>query len=206
MMRTARRTGRRTTRAACRTRRRAPPPAPAPAPPRLAAVACTASASVCTPSVAAMKPNFALSSSPSRSVCRTPSWAVAAEPQQGAVQRGVRPDHAEVLAEAVHKRQLAQRARVAAPLRSTPPSSRTAIASRRRRAVVRSRHHLAGQGRAPSESPAAYCTVPLLASRLSSSRSSCPPPPPPPSAPARAAMALIAAIAAIAVPSRRRGP
>ena len=133
--------------------------------------------------------------------------AVAAEPQQGAVQRGVRPDHAEVLAEAVHKRQLAQRARVAAPLRSTPPSSRTAIASssrrRRRRAVVRSRHHLAGQGRAPSESPAAYCTVPLLASRLSSSRSSCPPPPPPPSAPARAAMALIAAIA---VPSSRRGP
>jgi len=127
--------------------------------------------------------------------------AVAAEPQQAAVQRGVRPDHAEVLAEAVHKRQLAQRARVAAPLRSTPPSSRTAIASRRRRAVVRSRHHLAGQGRAPSESPAAYCTVPLLASRLSSSRSSCPPP----SAPARAAMALIAAIAAIAVPSRR-GP
>ena len=133
--------------------------------------------------------------------------AVAAEPQQAAVlrprlQRGVRPDHAEVLAEAVHKRQLAQRARVAAPLRSTPPSSRTAIASRRR-AVVRSRHHLAGQGRAPSESPAAYCTVPLLASRLSSSRSSCPPPPPPPSAPARAAMALIAAIA---VPSSRRGP
>jgi len=134
--------------------------------------------------------------------------AVAAEPQQAAVlrprlQRGVRPDHAEVLAEAVHKRQLAQRARVAAPLRSTPPSRRTAIASRRRRAVVRSRHHLAGQGRAPSESPAAYCTVPLLASRLSSSRSSCPPPPPPPpSAPARAAMALIAATAA----SRRRGP
>ena len=134
--------------------------------------------------------------------------AVAAEPQQAAVlrprlQRGVRPDHAEVLAEAVHKRQLAQRARVAAPLRSTPPSSRTAIASsrRRRRAVVRSRHHLAGQGRAPSESPAAYCTVPLLASRLSSSRSSCPPPPPP-SAPARAAMALIAATAS----NSRRGP
>ena len=69
--------------------------------------------------------------------------AVAAEPQQAAVLRprlqgGVRPDHAEVLAEAVHKRQLAQRARVAAPLRSTPPSSRTAIAiaSSRRRAVV----------------------------------------------------------------------